>query len=157
MGFLTPDECFRLLRDVSLGRVVFTDQALPAVEPVRFVVAGDSVIARAPAGSALGAGNRPVVAFEADEIDVHGQGGWMVTGVGRAEIIRPDDLAFSPPACWDATRVGLDGHLVHIRLRVVSGRWFGSSALARGSPEEKQEHSSPWLAKRSALIHGLPS
>ncbi|MCA1836649.1 MAG: pyridoxamine 5'-phosphate oxidase family protein, partial [Actinobacteria bacterium] len=33
-------ECLRLLRTGSVGRIVFTEQALPAIQPVNFTIEG---------------------------------------------------------------------------------------------------------------------
>jgi hypothetical protein len=50
---LSRDEALTLLGSVQLGRVAFTDQALPAIRPVnRFVDTGD-IIVRTRGGSAL--------------------------------------------------------------------------------------------------------
>ena len=37
---LSPAECVELLATTPIGRVVFTDHALPAVQPVNFVLDG---------------------------------------------------------------------------------------------------------------------
>ncbi len=46
-------ECVALLRSAPVGRVVYTDQALPAIQPVTFVLDGDEavVVRTAPARS----------------------------------------------------------------------------------------------------------
>ena len=88
-------ESLRLLSTVSLGRLVFTHLALPAIRPVNHAVAGDQVIIRAYLGTAISAavGDRSgtVVAYEADLIDPDTHLGWSVIIVGRAT--RLTDLA----------------------------------------------------------------
>jgi len=65
---LDRGECLRLLGSVSIGRIIFTEHALPAAEPVNFALLGDAVVFRTAAGSRLAAAARnAVVAFEADE------------------------------------------------------------------------------------------
>ena len=81
-------ESLRLLSSVSLGRLVFTHLALPAIRPVNHAVAGEQVIIRAYLGTAISAavGDRSgtVVAYEADLIDPETHLGWSVIIVGRA-------------------------------------------------------------------------
>jgi hypothetical protein len=96
-------ESLRLLGTVSLGRLVFTHLALPAIRPVNHAVAGDQVIIRAYLRTAISAavGDRSgtVVAYEADLIDPDTRLGWSVIIVGRAtrltnqaEVARYRDL-----------------------------------------------------------------
>jgi Pyridoxamine 5'-phosphate oxidase len=81
-------ESLRLLSTVSLGRLVFTHLALPAIRPVNHAVAGDQVIIRAYLGTAISTAVRDrsgtVVAYEADLIDPDTHLGWSVIVVGRA-------------------------------------------------------------------------
>ena len=85
---LTRAESLRLLRSVSVGRLVFTHLALPAIRPVNHLVDGDQVVIRAYVGTAIDtavAGNSGmVVAYEADAIDPDTHLGWSVIVVGRA-------------------------------------------------------------------------
>lgn len=81
-------ESLRLLSTVSLGRLVFTHLALPAIRPVNHAVAGDQVIIRAYLGTAISSAVHDqagtVVAYEADLIDPDTHLGWSVIIVGRA-------------------------------------------------------------------------
>jgi hypothetical protein len=79
-----------LLGSVSLGRVVFTDRALPAIRPVNHLVDDDRVIVRSHAGAAfLSAVERGVVvAYEADAIDPEKHLGWSVVVTGVARLVR---------------------------------------------------------------------
>jgi hypothetical protein len=85
---LTREESLRLLRTVSVGRLVFTHLALPAIRPVNHLVDGDQVIIRAYVGTAIdtavGGNSGMVVAYEADLIDPDTHLGWSVIIVGRA-------------------------------------------------------------------------
>jgi nitroimidazol reductase NimA-like FMN-containing flavoprotein (pyridoxamine 5'-phosphate oxidase superfamily) len=121
---LDRQECLDLLASVPLGRVVFTDRALPAIQPVNFVLDDDDVILRTSVGSKLAVATRgAVVAFEADDFDTAGQTGWSVTILGQAEVIddpaeaaRLSELPLQPwiPAPRD--------HFIRISGRYVSGR-----------------------------------
>lgn len=121
---LDREQCLALLRQVPLGRLIFTERALPAVQPVDFRWwRGDLVIRIAdPAVLAAASGNR-VVAFEADEMDAALNCGWTVTVVGHAQVITnvPDltELSgiFSRP--WTG---GRRDYFVRIRTEKVTGR-----------------------------------
>ena len=88
---LSRAESLRLLGGVSLGRLVFTHLALPAIRPVNHVVDGDRVIIRTYHGTAIAhaVGGHPgtVVAYEADVIDPETHLGWSVIVVGRANRV----------------------------------------------------------------------
>ncbi|WP_173864800.1 pyridoxamine 5'-phosphate oxidase family protein [Streptomyces roseifaciens] len=108
---LSRAESLRLLGSVSLGRVVFTRRALPAIRPVNHVVDGGNVVIRTHEGAALaglaahpeqaGAGNHDpgpgqgvVVAYEADAIDPETHLGWSVVVTGYCTLVTdPDELA----------------------------------------------------------------
>jgi nitroimidazol reductase NimA-like FMN-containing flavoprotein (pyridoxamine 5'-phosphate oxidase superfamily) len=83
---LSNNECMRLLASSSVGRVIYTDGALPAVTPVNFALFGNTVLFCTSADSRLArATEDAVVAFEVDRIDEVRQTGWsvVVTGVAR--------------------------------------------------------------------------
>jgi uncharacterized protein len=98
---LPRGECLRLLAGATVGRVVHTQEALPAAHPVTYVLDGDEVVFRAAPGSMLAAATRrQVVGFEVDAFDLTNRTGWSVLGVGVAyEVTDPDRL------------VGLSGRL----------------------------------------------
>jgi hypothetical protein len=89
LEILDRQECLALLGSVPLGRVVFTERALPAVQPVDFALDRGCVIIRTAPGSKLAAAMRgTVVAFEADDFDGTDHTGWSVTVVGEASTVR---------------------------------------------------------------------
>lgn len=121
---LDRGECLRLLGSVPIGRVVFTERALPAAQPVSFVLFDDAVVFRTAAGSTLAAGARDaVVAFEADEYDPVLGTGWSVLIVGTASEIRdPEQLRLVsglPLRLWVA---GREDHVIRVSIDRVSGR-----------------------------------
>jgi nitroimidazol reductase NimA-like FMN-containing flavoprotein (pyridoxamine 5'-phosphate oxidase superfamily) len=89
---LTRAESLRLLGSVSLGRVVYTQHALPAIRPVNHVLDGENIIIRSHFGSgmvsAAGAPNGVVVAYEADAIHPDDHLGWSVVVTGTARLVR---------------------------------------------------------------------
>lgn len=122
---LSVSECFRLLSKMPVGRIVFTASALPAIQPVNFMLHEESIIIRTAADSMLaGAASNAVVAFEVDEFENHGlSSGWSVVVVGTAVEI--DD-----PAELDAVRQlqlrpwapGVRDHYIRISVELISGR-----------------------------------
>ncbi|MEU6036781.1 pyridoxamine 5'-phosphate oxidase family protein [Actinomadura sp. NPDC047616] len=118
-------ECLDLMRSVPIGRIVFTDRALPAIQPVNFVLdADDSVIIRTVPGSKLAAATRgAIVAFEADDFDEADRTGWSVTLVGPARAVTsPAErarLARLPLTPWSP---GTRDHFIRVTARQVTGR-----------------------------------
>jgi len=117
---LDEEECRRLLEKSSIGRLVFTDGALPAVLPVSHALHDGHVLVAARRDSALtGALRGSVVAFQVDAWAGEDRTGWSVTVVGPsrvitspAEVQRLDDLqlfnrAPSPDRCYVAVRMDM--------------------------------------------------
>lgn len=92
-------EALALLGGVSLGRIVFTQNALPTIRPVNHVIDRGQIVVRTHVGAALtlqtgraGTGG-VVVAYEADDIDPQTHLGWSVIVTGYARLVRdPQDL-----------------------------------------------------------------
>jgi nitroimidazol reductase NimA-like FMN-containing flavoprotein (pyridoxamine 5'-phosphate oxidase superfamily) len=129
---LSPAECADLLASPPIGRVVFTDHALPAVQPVNFVLDGRNVVMRTTVGSKLAAAARnAVVAFETDEFDPVARTGWSVTAIGYARAVtdpaEAERLARLPLAPWasDGT-AGDDAEFIVMPIRELSGRRIGA-------------------------------
>lgn len=121
---LEREECLRLAASGTVGRVVFTEQALPAITPVAYALKDGSVFLKAREGSRLAhATNGSVVAFEVDEFDPELSRGWSVVFVGKAEpVVEPGRLQqlaeLSLPG-W-ATEGGY--RWVEVRIELVNGR-----------------------------------
>jgi nitroimidazol reductase NimA-like FMN-containing flavoprotein (pyridoxamine 5'-phosphate oxidase superfamily) len=135
---LSRAECLALLGTAMIGRVIFTDQALPAAQPVNFLLDGEEVVFRTANGSKLAAATRhAVVGFQVDEIDARARTGWSVLGVGEAyEVVQPDrlaELAERQPDPWVDDH---DAHTISISLQMLSGRRLvrESSAVAGSAP-----------------------
>ena len=90
-------EALRLLGSISLGRIVFTQRARPAIRPVNHLLDHGNIIIRTDEGSALAVhaeesdGHGVVVAYEADAIDPHTHLGWSVIATGYAHLITSRD------------------------------------------------------------------
>ncbi|MFB9235689.1 pyridoxamine 5'-phosphate oxidase family protein [Plantactinospora siamensis] len=118
-------ECLRLLAAGVVGRVVFTERAMPAVHPVTYVLDGEEVVFRTVSGGKLAAARRhAVLAFEIDQIDPAGGTGWSVLGIGPAyEVLdtrRLAELAFRLPATGAAS--ARDGRMIAVPLQHLTGR-----------------------------------
>ena len=129
MRELTPEECLALLATVPVGRLVFTEQALPAVVPVNFLLHQRQIVVRTGATSTLAAAVRgAVVAFQADDLDRTTRQGWSVTVTGRAYEVRDpielERLAALPLLPW----VGGDlDHVIVVPVDLVTGRRIGDT------------------------------
>jgi nitroimidazol reductase NimA-like FMN-containing flavoprotein (pyridoxamine 5'-phosphate oxidase superfamily) len=120
---LSRAECLTLLGQRSLGRVAYTERALPAIRPVNYALVGSSVLLRT---DAAGLGRRldgQVVAFEVDDVDPESGTGWSVVLTGTARLLGdPGDLArrdAAPLVTWAG-----DGH--DARVCIVPGEISGS-------------------------------
>lgn len=87
---LTADESWQLLAGTSLGRIVFTHHAMPAIRPVNHLVDDETVIIRSHLGAAIvgRAMDGAVVCYEADDIDPVRHTGWSVIVTGMARLVR---------------------------------------------------------------------
>jgi uncharacterized protein len=132
---LSRPECLRLLATACVGRIVYTDHALPAVTPVNYAFDGTAVVFRTSAGSRLAAGTRDaVVALEVDALDERLRTGWSVVVVGLAEEIRAAGALLRAEQLRLASWV--DGDLdVFVRLvpAEVSGRRLTAPSLGSRS------------------------
>jgi uncharacterized protein len=117
-------ECLRLLGTADVGRVIFTEAALPTAQPVTYLLDGEEVVFRTAGGGKLAAATRHhVVGFEVDELDLGARTGWSVVGVGEAyEVVEPRrlaELARRLPPPWVA---GRDTHTISIPMQRLTGR-----------------------------------
>ena len=124
LEILEREECLRLAATGSIGRVVFTEQALPAITPVSFALKDDSIYLKASEGSKLAnATNGSVVAFEVDEFDPEFRRGWSVVFVGKAtpvsEPAKLQELSALPLRGWDSRN---SHRLIEVKIELVNGR-----------------------------------
>jgi uncharacterized protein len=121
---LSRAECLRLLATVPIGRLSYTRQALPAVEPVNFALDDGAIVIRTDAGSKLAAASRgAVVAFQADDLDLALRSGWSVTAVGRCEeVADAADIARLDKLDLQSWAPGAGNHFLRIVPAIVTGR-----------------------------------
>lgn len=124
LDVLSRQECLALLSSATIGRIVFTDHALPAVQPVTFCLDGEDIVIRTGTGSKLAAATRhTVVAFEIDDFDLPARTGWSVTAVGRAHAVSdPGQIARLSRLPLTAWAPGERNHFIVVRAEQVSGR-----------------------------------
>lgn len=132
-------ECLRLLAGGSVGRVVFSDAAMPAALPVNYVLDDEEVIFRTGRRGRMAAvvpGN--VVAFEVDDIDVSTRTGWSVLDVGEAyEVCDPArlaELADRRPELWVR---GQREVVVCVPMQLLSGRRIRRDDARTGHPRPR--------------------
>jgi uncharacterized protein len=87
-------ECRELLARATLGRLAFTDGALPVVVPVPYALHDEHVVVATRRGSAMAAAvRRAVVAFVVDSFSDASEIGWAVTAVGPSRLVtRPSEV-----------------------------------------------------------------
>ena len=121
---LDREACLGLLETVRVGRLVFTENALPAVQPVNFRVHRGDVVIRVAGGAKLAAATgNTVVAFEADELDPDLRSGWSVTVVGHANLIT--DVTELVELSGTFLQPWVDGrrdHFVRVQTEKLTGR-----------------------------------
>ena len=131
MEDVARDECLRLVGLVSVGRIVYTRQALPAVELVNFALDHGDIVIGTDSGGKLAAATRgAVVAFEVDSLDMAAHAGWSVTIVGYSlavvdgeEVSRLRRIGLHP---WAP---GEHDHFIRIAPTIVDGRRLAAKRL----------------------------
>jgi len=120
---LGPAECRALLMGGRIGRLAFTRNALPAIQPVSYRVHDDEVVIPALPDSPFAP--RPwgaVVALGVDSYDDSTLTGWSVTVVGPSRSIdEPAEVTVLDALPWPvpgATRVR---RYVAVRIGLLSG------------------------------------
>ena len=117
-------ECLRLLKSVPVGRVAFSRNAMPAVEPVRFAVDGGHIFIAVSLVSALcPVLHQCVVALQADSLGDASQGGWTVTVVGNAgEVSDPALTARLRGMGLTSWAAAETDRFMHISRGIVTGQ-----------------------------------
>lgn len=130
---LTESECWKLLSSVSLGRVVFTMNAMPAIRPVNHLVDGHTVVLRSHLGASIvsraTAGERgpgeadegTVVCYEADDLDPFRHTGWSVIVTGLARLVREPAAIARYSASLEPWIAGEMDHVIAIEARYITG------------------------------------
>ena len=135
---LSREQSLRLLASVSLGRLVFTYRALPAIRPVNHVLDGGDVIIRSHTGAALfsaaGASQGVVVAYEADVIDPGSHLGWSVVMTGIAHLVRSADEVARYQQLLTPWVAGEMDQVIRICPEIVTGFSLDGDTGTSGAP-----------------------
>jgi hypothetical protein len=94
---LDQANCRQLLMSHSLGRVIYTDRALPAGSPVQFSFGSTGLFIHSPVPQGPGMLLGTVVALLVDNADPHDDSGWQVLAVGTCRPF-PDPYRRHPPS-----------------------------------------------------------
>jgi nitroimidazol reductase NimA-like FMN-containing flavoprotein (pyridoxamine 5'-phosphate oxidase superfamily) len=84
---LSWDECFTLIGQETVGRLVYADDLGPAAVPVNYAIAGQDIVFRSATGSKVRWLRDHGVAFEVDNIDTANRSGWSVLVRGTSEEV----------------------------------------------------------------------
>lgn len=126
---LTPDECWRLLGEASLGRLAVTDaDGMPDVFPLNMLVHEGALYARSAEGSKLSAiATRPEAALEVDGEDEEYR--WSVVARGLAARLDTDvdsatdaEIEASGVLRLPSANPGGKPHVIRLTPVSVSGR-----------------------------------
>jgi len=122
---LIESECWQLLGSVSLGRIVFTQHAMPAIRPVNHLVDDQAIIIRSHLGAAIVARaereDGTVVCYEADDIDPVRHTGWSVIATGMARLIRDPALIARYQELLEPWAAGQMDFVIAIKPQVITG------------------------------------
>ena len=138
LDMLDEAECRRLLPTACIGRVAFTEGAMPAIQPAAFTVSGNDVLIPTGLGSKMAAGSRgAVLAFEVDDYDLAERTGWNVTVVGPSRLISDPSHVTALNALGVLPWAPAKTHCyIALHMAVVRGRRISSPR--RPSPRDAQ-------------------
>lgn len=120
---LDDAECRTRLLGGRLGRLAFTRNALPAIEPVCYRLHDEEVVIPAlPDSPFLPRTNRPVVALGVDTCDHSLWTGWCVTVVGPSRSVDdPAEVAVLDALPWPLPGAARGHRYVAVRIGLLSG------------------------------------
>ena len=115
-------KCWKLLTSVPLGRVVFSQRAMPAIQVVSHLVDDGAIIVRSPQDIVIaGTGSGAVVCYEADDMDPVRRLGWSVVVTGLARLVSDPAAAARYSRLLPPWAPGVAVDLVVIEPGVVTG------------------------------------
>lgn len=120
---LDEAECHALLSDGHIGRLGYTRDALPAIQPVTYRCHdGEVVIPSLPCSDYLSATRGAIVAFQVDAYDDSERTGWSINVIGPARRVEdPAQVLVCDRLDWPhpTTVPGLS--YVAVRIGLVRG------------------------------------
>jgi nitroimidazol reductase NimA-like FMN-containing flavoprotein (pyridoxamine 5'-phosphate oxidase superfamily) len=121
---LTEEESWQLLGSLSLGRVVFTMNAMPAIRPVNHLVDNKTIIIRSHLGAAIvshAASDGAVVCYEADQLDPVRHTGWSVIVTGMARLVGEPAAVARYQQLLEPWAAGQMDHVIAITPQIITG------------------------------------
>jgi hypothetical protein len=110
---------------VSMGRIVFTQRAMPAIRPVNHLVDEQVIIIRSHLGAAIvalsGERDGAVVCYEADDIDPVRHTGWSVIATGTARLVRDPAVIARYEQGLEPWAAGQMDYVIAIRPQILTG------------------------------------
>jgi uncharacterized protein len=130
LEMLSEPEALALLATVPLGRLVYSDRALPFVAPVSFILDGADIVIRTGRRSNLatnGPGN--IVAFQVDDIAVSTGSGWTVVVTGRLQLIHDTfEIARLSELKFQSWAPAVSDRYLLLRPELITGRRIPGAA-----------------------------
>ncbi len=122
---LTESESWQLMASVSLGRIVFTQHAMPAIRPINHLVDDQTIIIRSHLGAAIvaraAAEDGAVVCYEADDIDPVRHTGWSVIATGMARLVRERAVIARYEQVLEPWAAGQMDYVIAIKPQIITG------------------------------------
>jgi Pyridoxamine 5'-phosphate oxidase len=122
---LTGDESWQLLGSVSMGRIVFSQRAMPAIRPVNHLIDEGVIIIRSHLGAAIVAlsaeQDGAVVCYEADDIDPVRHTGWSVIATGTARLVRDPAVIARYEQALEPWAAGQMDYVIAIKPQILTG------------------------------------
>jgi hypothetical protein len=122
-------ECRRLLASASIGRIAFTQGAMPAIQLATYALQGEDLFIPTDLRGTMAASSRgAVLAFEVDDYDVVERTGWNVTVIGPSRLVSVPDQVRALDALGVRSWAPATTHCyIALRMAVVRGRRMSSA------------------------------
>ena len=154
---MTVEECLELLGMATVGRLVFTDRALPVILPVFVSVEETHVLLRSITGTDVSSiVDGSVIALEAGPITAAPCVGWSVTVTGRAFTTRDtttQSRQFAVEGCPSAD----GGELLELQAGLVSGHRLVTGAGLTSLVRQRDLPDDFHATGGSAAHHAVPT
>lgn len=138
VGTLGPAACLRLLAGRSVGRVAYTERALPAVRPVHYALSGRHLVLHTGQDTLAGRLDGQVVAVQVDDVDAGGAFGWSVLVTGTATVVPAPAGPHEARGPWRGRATAVQVSISDLRGERYPGgsSVSGSALLERHRPAE---------------------
>jgi nitroimidazol reductase NimA-like FMN-containing flavoprotein (pyridoxamine 5'-phosphate oxidase superfamily) len=134
---LSRKESVELLSRSHVGRVVYTEQAMPAVAAVPFAYHQDCLVMHTSGddGLASAVARGSILAFEIDDIDPATRTGWSVVVQGEPAVATDVAERADIEHALEAWAPGHDDVCIRLPLTIVTGRRIEHSTRTPTGPD----------------------